>query len=112
MFRQLDADGFATLAFGNCLLFLCYLAWDMYQMPFSTHHAALYRPDLLVHHIVAFASYACISHIVPTLGSRILAGEYISVLNSTMSAKHLRYYRIGVRFVSCRRLNNIGFEPK
>ncbi len=71
----------------------------MYQMLFSTHHAALYRTDLMIHHVVAFASYAYLFRVVPTIGSRILVGEYLSVLNSTMDARNVRYYRIGVLLV-------------
>jgi hypothetical protein len=94
MFRKLDDDGCMTLAFSNCLLFLGYLAWDVHRMVRSVDHVALYRVDLMVHHIAAFASYLCMFQIVPMLGSRILAGEYLSVLNSTLSVEHLRYYRV------------------
>lgn len=67
-------------------------------MMLSPNRAVLFRPELIVHHLVAFVSYSTLITMVPLIGSRLLVGEYLSCLNACLSVTYLTYYRI---FVMC-----------
>jgi len=97
MHRHLDGDDrLVSLAFANCMLFIGYLLWDMYHMTLSKNHAALYRFDLLVHHVVVMTCYLFLSLLVPLLGTRLLIAEYLSLMNARLHGSYLRQYRIFV----------------
>ena len=96
MFGRMDEGGYVSLASINCLIFICFISWDVYQMTLSTNHAVLYRTDLMAHHVIALASYALMVQRIPLLGSRILIGECLSLMNSHLNDKHLRRYRMFV----------------
>ena len=97
MFRKIDGDTrFTSLAFVNCSLFVCYLLWDLYCMTLCVHRTAIYRADLVFHHFAALACYALMSTVTPLLGSRVLVGEYLSLMNTSLSGPTLRAYRVCV----------------
>ena len=60
---------------------LLYLGWDTYYM---ITKPILFRVDLMIHHSMAFFTYATFTHICPLQMSNLLVMECISLMNNIL----------------------------
>jgi ABC-type proline/glycine betaine transport system permease subunit len=88
-------NDFYTVYYQNCILFIFYLCWDIYQMTMSRNRIILFRKDLIIHHIVSLVSYlVCINKTTLQM-SNVLIMECISLMNYIWkdNIKVLTFYR-------------------
>ena len=70
-----------SLYYLNCVIMILYLLWDTYHMTLSSNKKALYRTDLIIHHVVSLIVYLSYINNTTLQMSHVLLMESISLMN-------------------------------